>query len=494
MYKPTSLHVINLPNPVEPQSVPQKHPLNGTAPRAPGRTSNVVRLLHCDNALTPEERPAKRRRSGDAQSLNLPKLPVRHAQKRLRIPPTLSGLHQPPPDAGLLPSISTAQPVQPLESSIADRRQDDPIEEASGPVAGAVSVGEAQAIAKPVHSSKKHRWSPDETSCLLQGVARFGVGSWTKILQHPEYHFDRRTALDLKDRFRVIRPDDYRELRGQQKPLDPQTPRVVAKPTKTRPTRSAQKSNVELETLGIVEPFARSKRRRRHGYSRAEDEALLQGFEKYGNQWAQIREDGDLHLSHRTATDLRDRMRTKYPEQYQTAGLAPRPTVFPKPPKRGADHGGTNTDEPAVSASAARVDKLAEPPKEPVMTKAIPTAMQSRAFFLPDEDVFFGLPFEADDRREKEPVTLDRGILAYAASDHNLKVPATAGIDPRVTLNVPLKLAKSGGSALPSLAAMTSFDGQSSIADQLELPSLMLGPSEDGRTGGHLLGIDELLT
>ena len=42
---------------------------------------------------------------------DLPELPVRTGKAtRPRLPPTLSGLHEPPPNAGLLPSISTAQP------------------------------------------------------------------------------------------------------------------------------------------------------------------------------------------------------------------------------------------------------------------------------------------------------------------------------------------------------------------------------------------------
>ena len=53
-------------------------------------------------------------------------------------------------------------------------------------------------------------WSEEETDFLLLGAHRFGVGDWTKIHTCSDYRFNDRTALDLKDRFRVIMPEEYR--------------------------------------------------------------------------------------------------------------------------------------------------------------------------------------------------------------------------------------------------------------------------------------------
>ncbi|KAF2452549.1 hypothetical protein BDY21DRAFT_258490, partial [Lineolata rhizophorae] len=50
--------------------------------------------------------------------------------------------------------------------------------------------------------AKRNKWTEEETACLLKGVARFGIGSWKKILSHADYSFNGRSAIDLKDRFR----------------------------------------------------------------------------------------------------------------------------------------------------------------------------------------------------------------------------------------------------------------------------------------------------
>ncbi|PVH97603.1 hypothetical protein DM02DRAFT_468471, partial [Periconia macrospinosa] len=49
---------------------------------------------------------------------------------------------------------------------------------------------------------KRNKWSEQETKDLLVGVSRFGIGNWKKILQCPDFTFNQRTAVDLKDRFR----------------------------------------------------------------------------------------------------------------------------------------------------------------------------------------------------------------------------------------------------------------------------------------------------
>ncbi|XP_032808953.1 uncharacterized protein LOC116941715 isoform X2 [Petromyzon marinus] len=50
-------------------------------------------------------------------------------------------------------------------------------------------------------SARKKMWTETETQCLKEGVARFGVGNWSKIKRH--YSLS-RTAVQLKDRWRNI--------------------------------------------------------------------------------------------------------------------------------------------------------------------------------------------------------------------------------------------------------------------------------------------------
>jgi hypothetical protein len=45
------------------------------------------------------------------------------------------------------------------------------------------------------------RWSDEETTTLLRGVVKCGIGNWTAILAQPELDFNQRTASNLKDRY-----------------------------------------------------------------------------------------------------------------------------------------------------------------------------------------------------------------------------------------------------------------------------------------------------
>ena len=54
--------------------------------------------------------------------------------------------------------------------------------------------------------SRKHlrRWTEEETTALLRGVVKCGIGNWTAILAQPELKFNKRSAANLKDRYEPI--------------------------------------------------------------------------------------------------------------------------------------------------------------------------------------------------------------------------------------------------------------------------------------------------
>ncbi|PYH44927.1 telomere repeat binding factor family protein [Aspergillus saccharolyticus JOP 1030-1] len=54
------------------------------------------------------------------------------------------------------------------------------------------------------------KWTEEETTALLRGVVKCGIGNWTAILAQPELKFNKRSASNLKDRFRVCCPWAYR--------------------------------------------------------------------------------------------------------------------------------------------------------------------------------------------------------------------------------------------------------------------------------------------
>ncbi|GAB1205897.1 hypothetical protein APSETT445_004576 [Aspergillus pseudonomiae] len=45
------------------------------------------------------------------------------------------------------------------------------------------------------------KWTEEETTALLRGVVKCGIGNWTAILAQPELKFNKRSASNLKDRY-----------------------------------------------------------------------------------------------------------------------------------------------------------------------------------------------------------------------------------------------------------------------------------------------------
>ncbi|KAK7551635.1 hypothetical protein IWX49DRAFT_493063, partial [Phyllosticta citricarpa] len=297
----------------------------------------------------------KRKMDLGSEMFTLPK-PEAMKKRRPRIPPLLQGLHQPPPDAGLFPPITSERvgaernrdvskegarvvsdptPAKPAEKQKEvvpepeknaettfdkEKEQPEPDETDAQKKAG-----------KPAPKVKRKRWTDQETTHLLKGVARFGIGNWKKILECDEYSFNERTAVDLKDRFRTCCPDEYRKLKAPASTTTEREKRLSKKVSdlsfasgqgkENQPAEQVKNvSNPELMSIGIEAPFTKNTRREPRKFSEDEDEALLRGVDKHGLKWHVIRNDEDLGLNHRHPTDLRDRFRNKWPERYKNAG------------------------------------------------------------------------------------------------------------------------------------------------------------------------------
>ena len=173
----------------------------------PNRYPNQTAGLPISNVLNKDDCTERTPPRTDQTFYTLPKLPVKRGTKRHRVPPVLQGLHEPPPTARILPSIS-AEETQVLLPSTRDSRAH-PVDVSTSEkdiahllTAECVTPEREPGDRKPAdkRAIQRNKWTDQETDDLLRGVAKFGIGSWKKILMCAEYSFNKRTAVDLKDR------------------------------------------------------------------------------------------------------------------------------------------------------------------------------------------------------------------------------------------------------------------------------------------------------
>ncbi|PNY25160.1 40S ribosomal protein S4-A [Tolypocladium capitatum] len=273
------------------------------------------------------------------------------AQQAPTMPPIINGLHEPPPHAALFPPIASNSFSENDASQMKllnefNRGAEDRANAAPSPDGDKYSNKGRKRAAKP-----RRKWSEEETKHLLLGVNRHGVGKWTTILEDPDFTFNDRTAGDLKDRFRTCCPV---ELHGPSKgarpdspPEHPRGPKQKAKKglhsenilieedfpspqdsalchpqdsdaaPRQKKSRAHRKKMEDLAQLGIHGPFKKSLRRERRPFTDQDDREILEGLDIYGPAWTKIQRDPRFHLSSRQPTDLRDRVRNKYPGVYQ---------------------------------------------------------------------------------------------------------------------------------------------------------------------------------
>lgn len=126
------------------------------------------------------------------------------------------------------------------------------------------------------------------------------MGNWKKVLDDSQFHFNGRSSVDLKDRFRTCFPKEYKKANGrgseedsdvgQSRPAPPGDTIVVTPiqsrtpkgPDSDKGKRKATKTEIHhaevLEKLGITRSFPKVQRRERREFTAEEDTRLLQGF------------------------------------------------------------------------------------------------------------------------------------------------------------------------------------------------------------------------
>jgi hypothetical protein len=165
------------------------------------------------NDLRPiQKSPRKRQKLYDhehiADFVQLPK--PKAAAKEDKLPPfqpvsTLNQLHEPPPSAALFPPITPGTTSCEQGWQIGTDAFNRDLEEAQ-PASAKPAVNRNGKKDKPLPKRvclrpQRMKWTTDEINQLVKGVAIYGMGKWKKILNHPEFNFQKgRTPVDLKDR------------------------------------------------------------------------------------------------------------------------------------------------------------------------------------------------------------------------------------------------------------------------------------------------------
>ncbi|KAM7187929.1 40S ribosomal protein S4-A [Rhypophila sp. PSN 637] len=345
-----------------------------------------LRMLVDANPESPDDSSTKKRHRALTTKDEFVQLPQplkkqKSNQQVVGVPPIINGLVEPPPNAQVFPPI-TSEPFgnrdMPGTALLKDFGNNQEDRAGTAPTSDA-DKSNGSAKVKRRAAKPRRKWSEEETNHLLLGVNRHGVGKWTSILEDPEYKFNERTAGDLKDRFRTCCPDELRgntakkrhendgEKTGQDIPdqrwrhkngpnlehILTDTERTVDRepdvsesaPKQPKKSRAHRKKIEDLRELGIHAPFKKSHRRERRPFTEQDDKEILEGLNHYGPAWTKIQRDSKYNLSSRQPTDLRDRVRNKYPEIYAKIEKGSFQV------KDGAHRGGTSLLEPSISTT-----------------------------------------------------------------------------------------------------------------------------------------------
>ncbi|KAJ2792696.1 hypothetical protein GGI18_000201 [Coemansia linderi] len=207
------------------------------------------------------------------------------------------------------------------------------------------------------------KWSEEETTNLLQGCTKYGVGAWKKILDDPAFAFNNRTSVDLKDRFRTIRAQECAH-----------SPRSKANGKKNS-------SGKEPDVVWPLPPnsqrlqgLQRVQRKPTRNYSVDEDRRLLIGVMRHANHWTKIAADPDLKLDDRPGQSLRDRLRNAFPEVFELFGY-----VIPKKERVDREPCGDGTNvETETDRAAAGPQRRKAPTASKRMDGTIPEHIRNK--------------------------------------------------------------------------------------------------------------------
>jgi hypothetical protein len=267
----------------------------------------------------------------------------------------------------------------------------------------------------------RRKWSEKETRDLLSGVQKYGIGKWKHILDDQAFSFCERSSVDLKDRYRVVANNETaskQQTKSRLLPLADDSPTKADEDGDRFPHGTTTSASETTPGLSCINSQPLKQRRKRRAWTGTEDDNLLKGISKHGFQWTNIHDDPELDLQHRRATDLRDRIRNKFPDGYKHADTAPLRSETKKAEK--SNDTPTNTPlavtdkDPQTSSSSSSLQPgatstdLSSPPPPPKLPSLTTSAPMTNPINNDDEQNTTKTRGNQDRSRDRENLEKDR--------------------------------------------------------------------------------------
>ncbi|KAH8601950.1 hypothetical protein B0O99DRAFT_607809 [Bisporella sp. PMI_857] len=366
------------------ESLKPKRALGNSSPQA-------LRKILSDDNTSASAQPSKKRNiveSSKDDFVQLPQPPKKQKAAKQVVPPIIIGLFEPPPQAALFPPIASSSfhdshgrnSLNTVPPNYIERKDTPIVEDIANSAGKRPTNNEKQK--RDVKARKK--WTEEETNNLLLGVHKHGVGRWSDILDDPSFKFNKRSGVDLKDRFRTCCPNElWTSAKGASTSSTSALPKRTKSSlenilidddalinkgtssdsimsTKSRKSRAQRKKVEDLVQLGIEGPFRKSQRRERRPFTEEDDREIIEGYDIYGPQWTRIQRDPRFHLQSRQATDLRDRLRNKYPEKFRSEDSASKdqPSTDGKEKETSVHPPSAHMLQPASSREGLRIHEM----------------------------------------------------------------------------------------------------------------------------------------
>lgn len=374
----------------------------------------------------------------------------------------LAKARSPPEKRNETTSDDVGRPATVLTTPLVAQERVPSSENTPDPSPASLTVDGAQAKFKTAR--KRTKWSQKETEDLLVGVSRFGIGRWKQILGCTDFSFQHRTAVDLKDRFRVCRPGEglkARKIAVVENSTDARP--ADARATESSPEKGSNQVGTEasnedtavngqdtVKAKDIYGPFMKSRRRARREFSDEDDRNLLKGFKRHGPVWHAMRDDFELGFGMRHPTDLRDRFRIRYPDQFAKAGFKLKPkearALREAEETEAQKAQASRPPSPAASRTTQASDKAAVRANVPAIAQTPAVATASSASTRPTFDLITDFTFD-EDEGDRSPIILNRNILQWA-DENSASLPTTTPTT--TTMATAMATATVSSSTLPS--------------------------------------------